>query len=57
MPVLWGDKVVGWANVELVAGKLTTSLGYAGHSPAGSGFGRALDAELARLERFLTTRG
>lgn len=56
MPVLWGDTVVGWANVELVAGRLTTSLGYAGHSPAGSGFGRALDAELARLERFLSTR-
>ena len=61
MPMLWGDAVIGWANVACVAGKLQATIGYAGgyagRRPAGQAFRRALDAELARMERFLAPRG
>ena len=56
MPLLWGDKVIGWANVKLVAGKMHAEMGYAGSCPKSREFHRALDAELARMERFLTPR-
>lgn len=56
MPLLWGDKVIGWANVKHVAGTLHAAVGYAGSCPKGREFQRALDAELARMERFLTPR-
>ena len=57
MPLLWGDDIVGWANVRVVAGALDVSVGYVRHRPAGGGFDRALEAELARLGRFLKPRG
>ncbi len=56
MPLLWGEEVVGWANVSLVAGKMHAAMGYARHPPQSLAFRRALDAELARMERFLTAR-
>jgi hypothetical protein len=56
MPMLWGGAVIGWANVALVAGKMQASLGYARRCPRSQAFQRALDAELARMERFLTGR-
>ena len=56
MPVLWGDAVIGWANLALVGGTLQATLGYAGRPPGSQAFGRALDAELARMERFLAGR-
>ena len=56
LPVLWGDAVIGWANVSVAGGQVRATLGYAGRSPGSVAFRRALDAELARLERFLTTR-
>ena len=56
LPVLWGDAVIGWANVAVAAGQVQATLGYAGRVPTSLAFRRALDAELARLERFLTPR-
>ncbi len=56
MPLLWGDDVIGWANVTLVAGKMHAAMGYARHPSQSIAFRRALDAELARMERFLTAR-
>ena len=56
MPVLWGGMVIGWANIALVAGKIEASLGYVDGCPRGLAFRRALDAELARMERFLAAR-
>ncbi len=53
MPLLWCDEVIGWANVEVAAGRLHASLGFARPRPASREFDRALDAELARVERFL----
>ena len=56
LPVLWGEEVIGWANVGLSGGKLDVTLGYADHCPQGQAFRRALAAELARMEHFLKTR-
>ena len=54
MPMLWGDAVIGWANVAVVAGRMQATMGYARCCPQTPAFRRALDAELARMERFLT---
>ena len=56
MPMLWRDAVIGWANVALVAGRMQVTTGYAGHCPDSPAFRRALEAELARMERFLARR-
>lgn len=53
MPLLWGDAVIGWANVSLVEGQLHVDLGYATRAPRSQAFQRALDAELTRFRRFL----
>jgi hypothetical protein len=53
LPLLWGDAVIGWANLALPGGRLEVSLGFVGHEPRGPSFRRALDAELARMEGFL----
>ena len=49
MPLLWRDKVIGWATCEDGA----VHVGYAGPAPAGRSYAAALDAEIARLNRFL----
>ena len=53
MPVLWGESVLGWANVKVVDGRLRHELGFAGPRPRGRAFQRALDEALGELERFL----
>ncbi len=56
LPLLWGDAVIGWANVAMAGGRIDARLGYAGRQPRSQAFRRALDAELARMERFLARR-
>ena len=57
LPLLWQDRVVGWGNLALQAGRLQAELGYvAGRRPPGAAFRRALDEELARIEAFLAPR-
>ena len=56
LPVLWADRVIGWANVAQRGGQLDVDLGFVGTRPSGAAFGRALDAEIARIETFLTAR-
>jgi uncharacterized protein YcaQ len=54
MPLLWRAKVIGWANVSVVAGTLRPELGYlAGPAPRERDYKRELDAELHRIRRFL----
>ncbi len=53
MPVLWGESVVGWANVKVVDGRLRHELGFAGPRPRGRAFERAVDAALDRMREFL----
>lgn len=53
LPVLWGEQMVGWANVRRERGGLVPQLGFAAGQPKGIAFKRALDEELARFETFL----
>ena len=53
MPLLWRDLVVGWANAALVDGRLAVELGFVDRRPRERDFGRAVDAEIARLERLV----
>jgi uncharacterized protein YcaQ len=54
LPVLWGEEMVGWANLRMERGRLQHQLGFAGMRPKDKGFQRALDEELARFATFLT---
>ena len=56
MPLLWAYEVIGWANVSSTADKVHVETGYARRPPQSIEFRRALDAELTRIERFLTTQ-
>lgn len=53
LPVLWGDRAIGWANVAVKNGALAPAFGYAGPRPDDPVFARELDAELTRLRAFL----
>jgi uncharacterized protein YcaQ len=53
LPLLWRDRVVGWANVSTAGGAPNTELGYVTSRPRERGFKRELDAEIERLRVFL----
>ena len=66
MPLLWRDRFVGWVNVGAVGAvgalganakaKLEVDVGFVNGRPRGREFPRELDAEIARMERFLRTQ-
>jgi uncharacterized protein YcaQ len=54
LPLLWGEQVIGWGNVSVVAGVLGASLGYVeGKAPADPAFAQGLEEELGRMRVFL----
>ena len=53
MPLLWGDQVIGWANLTTRQQTLDVSLGFIDRRPKSRVFQRELDAEIARAEAFL----
>ena len=54
LPLLWRDRVVGWGNVAVKDGALTSDFGYvSGRRPRDREFRHALDAEMERLRAFL----
>jgi uncharacterized protein YcaQ len=53
MPVLWCDRVIGWANAEVSGQVLDVKLGFVEKRPEDRDFPREVDAEVARLEEFL----
>ena len=57
LPLLWRDRVVGWANVSTEGGKLVARLGYVTVPPRERGFTRALAEELDRMRLFLGVAG
>jgi uncharacterized protein YcaQ len=58
LPLLWGDRVIGWGNLSVEAGELRSTFGYVdGRAPAEAGFQQELDAELARMREFLGLAG
>lgn len=53
MPLLWRDRVIGWANVAVKNGALQCDIGYVASQPRDRSFKRELDAELDRMRTFL----
>lgn len=57
LPLLWGDRVVGWGNLSVADGTLRSEFGYVeGRAPAEAGFQEELGAELERMRVFLGLR-
>ena len=54
LPLLWRDRVIGWANASVAGRVLTISVGYvSGQAPRDRQFRRALQDECDRLRSFL----
>jgi uncharacterized protein YcaQ len=54
LPLLWHDRVIGWGNLAVADGALTSHVGFvSGHAPADPRFLPALEAELERIRVFL----
>ena len=58
LPILWRDQAIGWANLAQKRRSVEATFGYvAGRAPRDRAFARELDAELARMRRFLGVEG
>jgi uncharacterized protein YcaQ len=54
LPLLWRDRVIGWANISVKNGKLESEFGYVeSRPPRDRAFRRELEAELDRMRAFL----
>jgi uncharacterized protein YcaQ len=53
MPLLWRDRVIGWANLAVKNGELACNLGYIESPPSDPAFKRELAAEIVRMRAFL----
>jgi uncharacterized protein YcaQ len=54
LPLLWRDRVIGWANLSVAGAVLQSSFGYvSGRAPRDAAFGRSLERELADVRAFL----
>jgi uncharacterized protein YcaQ len=54
LPVLWRDRVIGWGNLAVEDGELTSEFGYVeSHPPRDRTFKRELAAEVDRMHAFL----
>jgi uncharacterized protein len=53
MPLLWRDRVIGWANLSVKNGALKSEFGYVGSQPRDRPFKRQLEAEMDRMRAFL----
>jgi len=57
LPMLWHERVIGWANVSAPEGRLQPAFGYAdAKKPHGAAFRTGLDEELHRMTQFLAGR-
>ena len=53
LPLLWRDRVIGWANLSVKKDALHSEFGYVKSQPRERAFKRELDAELERMRVFL----
>lgn len=53
MPLLWGDRIIGWANARMAGLRLDVELGFIDKRPRERCFSAELDAEVGRMEEFL----
>ena len=55
LPLLWRDRVIGWANVAASGDGVDAKFGYiSGRAPRDRGYKPALDAEINAMRRFLS---
>jgi hypothetical protein len=54
LPLLWRDRVIGWANVSMKGEGVDAQIGYvSGRAPRDRGYKAALDAEIEAMRIFL----
>ena len=53
LPLLWRERVVGWANMSMKDDRLVADLGYFRSRPRGRTYSRELEAEKDRIRAFL----
>jgi len=53
MPLLWRERVIGWANLSVKNGKLDADSGYIDSKPRDRAFKRGLESEMERMRAFL----
>lgn len=53
LPLLWRDRVIGWANLAVKNGALLAESGFVQSRPKERAFQRELEAELCRMRLFL----
>jgi len=53
MPLLWRERIIGWANLSVKNGDLKSEFGYVKSQPNDRVFKRELDAEVDRVRAFL----
>ena len=53
LPLLYGDRVIGWGNLRAEDRQLKSEFGYVAQRPRDRCFKRELDAELERIKAFL----
>jgi uncharacterized protein YcaQ len=53
LPILWRNHVIGWANLSVKNGELTSEFGYIKSPPRDRTYKRELDVELSRMRTFL----
>jgi uncharacterized protein YcaQ len=56
MPLLWMDRVIGWANCTRTGDRLQVRTGFVAGKPKERDFRQAFDHEVARMEHFLSQR-
>ena len=56
LPLLYGDRVIGWGNLRVENRQLKPEFGYVANRPRDRFFKRELDAELTRINAFLSVR-
>jgi uncharacterized protein YcaQ len=53
LPLLYGDRVIGWSNLRVKDGQLNSEFGFVAHRPRDRFFKRELEAELERIRAVL----
>lgn len=57
LPMLWRDRVIGWANITTLDNAMVPAIGYvSGRAPRDRGFTQALERELDAMRTFLLPR-
>jgi uncharacterized protein YcaQ len=57
LPLLWRDRVIGWANITANGTEIVSDLGYVtGRAPRDRGFRQSLEQELDAMRTFLLAR-